>query len=169
LLLTAASGRRRLLLVLLLLLVDCCVDSYRYAALHRILTIRCKIARPNTRTTRPSSFVVAVLECCVASYRCVVRTKDASVLSSPLLPTRINQPIDPASLTIKTHLDHQEDSRESYGRCKVSTDLHVNQQSSWTRLKCKQWSMRLSQQLLLKPLQQPLQLFQLPQQELWRR
>jgi hypothetical protein len=102
-----------------------------------------------------------------------VRTKDASVLSSPLLPTRINQPIDPASLTIKTHLDHQEDSRESYGRCKVSTALHVatkhqcNQQSSWTRLKCKQWSMRPSLQLLLKPLLQPLQLFQLPQQELW--
>jgi hypothetical protein len=90
-----------------------------------------------------------------------------------------------------TKTNHQEDLQESYGRCKASTSLRAKikikqrnkychhhqqsskrkchpQQSSWTRPKCKQWSMRLSLQLLLKPLLQPLQLFQLPQQELWR-
>jgi hypothetical protein len=69
-------------------------------------------------------------------------------------------------LKIKTRTDLQEDSQESYGRCKVLTtplesygsckvlttllETTPKNQSSWTRPKCKQWSMRLSQQLLLK-------------------
>jgi hypothetical protein len=61
-------------------------------------------------------------------------------------------------LTTKTSLAFHEDSGESYGRCKISTTFreaklkyHHHHQSSWTQPKCKQWLMRLSLQLLLKP------------------
>jgi hypothetical protein len=70
-------------------------------------------------------------------------------------------------LTTKTSLAFQEYLGESYGRCKDSTTIretkrkyhrHHHQQSSWTRRKCKQWSMRPSLKLSLKPV---LQLWQL--------